>query len=615
MTGGELPGTLLVIDPDGRLEPVTTALRRAGREPIQEIDRLAGTDLSDVAAVLAIDAPATEDHPEQDGLATFQRVNEMVESPPPVALYVRHPERARINELLDAGVDDVIRAPPKREALLASRIDRLCGLDSIEPPEMQLTSLLESYPETIYLKDCEGRFVAISDHSLDNREMSRHQRVGLTDYELFPGELPDRLYDEEQELLAREETLFEKVEQYVEDGRDKWVSTTKVPRYDEDGQLLGLVGDVRDVTVLKRQEHALATLHRESRRLIRAEGRRAIATETIGIVEEIDALPDARIVIDGVDRDSTGTTDSEIVETSGNTAIAWEDTTFERAIETAETLYLADDGSILTGPEREAYEDTWLPEQGVVGVRLPLGEHGVLGVETTAGVLASFTIELTHILAANVEAVLDRHHNQQRVARQAERIEQFTRIGSHELRNNLQIAMGATERALEGDEAAGETALATLSRMDRLTSQLMTLARTGSMTRGDDDVALATAASTAAESITDELTVLADTDATVRADADALVEILSVLFRNVTSRDPTSTVEIGVTDSGFYVVDDADTRLDPEADDLFEPVYSKSGDGSLYLVSALADALEWNVTVEIDDAETRVVFDDVAVES
>lgn len=615
MTGGELPGTLLVIDPDGRLEPVTTALRRAGREPIQEIDRLAGTDLSDVAAVLAIDAPATEDHPEQDGLATFQRVNEMVESPPPVALYVRHPERARINELLDAGVDDVIRAPPKREALLASRIDRLCGLDSIEPPEMQLTSLLESYPETIYLKDCEGRFVAISDHSLDNREMSRHQRVGLTDYELFPGELPDRLYDEEQELLAREETLFEKVEQYVEDGRDKWVSTTKVPRYDEDGQLLGLVGDVRDVTVLKRQEHALATLHRESRRLIRAEGRRAIATETIGIVEEIDALPDARIVIDGVDRDSTGTTDSEIVETSGNTAIAWEDTTFERAIETAETLYLADDGSILTGPEREAYEDTWLPEQGVVGVRLPLGEHGVLGVETTAGVLASFTIELTHILAANVEAVLDRHRNQQRVARQAERIEQFTRIGSHELRNNLQIAMGATERALEGDEAAGETALATLSRMDRLTSQLMTLARTGSMTRGDDDVALATAASTAAESITDELTVLADTDATVRADADALVEILSVLFRNVTSRDPTSTVEIGVTDSGFYVVDDADTRLDPEADDLFEPVYSKSGDGSLYLVSALADALEWNVTVEIDDAETRVVFDDVAVES
>ncbi|MCU4719270.1 PAS domain-containing protein [Halapricum hydrolyticum] len=610
MPGGELPGTLLVIDPDGRLEPITAALRRAGREPIRRVEQLAEANRSDVAAVLAIDAPATEDHPEQDGLATFDRVAEAFDSRPPVALYVRHPERARVNELLDAGVEDVIRVPPKREALLAARIDRLCGLDSVEPPGKQLESLLESYPETIYLKDCAGRFVSISEHSLDNREMSRHQRVGLTDYELFPGELPDRLYEEEQELLARGETLFENVEHYVENGEDRWVSTTKAPRYDEDGQLLGLVGDVRDVTFLKRQEHALATLHRASRRLIRAEDCRAIAAEAIGVVEEIDALPDARIVVD--------CDDGQVVEATGNGAIAWDETTFERAIETDETLYLADDGSILTGPERQAYEDTWLPDRGVVGARLPLGEHGAFGIETVGGVLESFTIELTHILAANVEAVLDRYQNQRRATRQAERIEQFARIGSHELRNNLQIAVGATERALAGDETAGETALATLERMDRLTSQLMTLARTGSMTRGSEEVALASAAGTAAESVTNELTVLADTGATVVADADALTEVLSVLFRNVAAREPTATVEIGVVEEEFYVADDADPRLDPDADDLFEPVYSEradEGEGSLYLVSVLAEALGWDVAVEIAESETRVVFDGVTVES
>lgn len=66
----------------------------------------------------------------------------------------------------------------------------------------------------------------------------------------------------------------------------------------------------------------------------------AIAAETIGVVEEIGALPDARIVVDCDDRD--------IVEATGNGSIAWDETTFQHVIETDETLYLADDGSIPT---------------------------------------------------------------------------------------------------------------------------------------------------------------------------------------------------------------------------------------------------------------------------
>lgn len=618
MTAGELPGALVVVDPDGRLEPIVEAIELAGVGPIRSVERPADVPRTNVVAVLGIDAPASGDHPKQDGLDAYRRIRDRFESPPPVALYVLRSERTRINELLDAGVDDVIRVPPKREALLTARIERLCGVDSVEPPEQQLESMLESYPETVYIKDCEGRFVNISGHSLDNREMTRAQRVGLTDYELFPGELPDRLYEEEQELLAREETLFEKIEHWVEDGDDRWVSTTKAPRYDADGELLGLVGDVRDVTPLKRQEHALATLHQASRRLIRATDRAEIAAVTIDIAAEIDSLPATRLVLDGEDDQSGADVGGErIEEQSDDAAVAWDETSFDRAATDGETLYLADDGSVLTGPQRRDYEDTWLPDRGVVGVRLPLGEHGVLGIETPEGLLEPFTIELTHILAANVEAVLDRQREQRRVTRQAERIEQFARIGSHELRNNLQIAMGATERALAGDEAAGRQALATLDRMDRLTSQLMTLARTGSMVRGNGQVELSVAASEAAGSIDGDLTVLADTSATVQADPDALVEVLAVLFRNVADRDSTATVEIGVAEEGFYVTDDASTRLDPEASDLFEPVYSETSgesDGSLYLVSVLAEALDWEVSITTEESGTRITFEGVAVD-
>lgn len=58
--------------------------------------------------------------------------------------------------------------------------------------------------------------------------------------------------------------------------------------------------------------------------------------------------------------------------------------------------------------------------------------------------------------------------------------------------------------------------------------------------------------------------------------------------------------------------------VDPDGSALFEPVHTASDratDSSLYLVSVLAQAHDWSVTVETDETGTRFVFEGVRLQS
>jgi PAS fold len=96
------------------------------------------------------------------------------------------------------------------------------------------------------------------------------------------------------------------------DGRETWVSTTKVPLRDPNGQIIGTFGLSRDITDKKRAEEKLALLARElreknealeqdlemARELQQAQTanvceRRIIAEEKVPVAEKIISLSDS----------------------------------------------------------------------------------------------------------------------------------------------------------------------------------------------------------------------------------------------------------------------------------------------------------------------------------
>ena len=117
-----------------------------------------------------------------------------------------------------------------------------------------LHALMDNFPDTIYFKDAASRFTRINRAQaqllgIDDIDVA----VGKTDYDFQPMELAQSAWAEEQQIVATGQPLIDRLEfNPTADGRPRWLSATKVPLKNDAGQVIGIVGMSRDVTV--RQE-------------------------------------------------------------------------------------------------------------------------------------------------------------------------------------------------------------------------------------------------------------------------------------------------------------------------------------------------------------------------
>lgn len=134
------------------------------------------------------------------------------------------------------------------------------GPDELVDDRYLLDTLLEHTPDSVYFKDECSRFIRIS-RALANRLGldDPMEAIGKTDFDFF-GEVHAReAFADEQRLMQTGESLIgiEECENW-EDGREAWVSTTKVPLRDREGNIVGLFGISRDITDRKLNEQRLA---------------------------------------------------------------------------------------------------------------------------------------------------------------------------------------------------------------------------------------------------------------------------------------------------------------------------------------------------------------------
>lgn len=133
-------------------------------------------------------------------------------------------------------------------------------VDELLDDRYLLDTLMEQIPDQIYFKDAKSRFVRIS-HALARRLGLGEpaEAVGKTDFDFFASEHAQKAFADEQRLLQTGEPLIAVEEHETwQDGREAWVSTTKVPLRDRSGQIVGLFGISRDVTDKKLAEMQLA---------------------------------------------------------------------------------------------------------------------------------------------------------------------------------------------------------------------------------------------------------------------------------------------------------------------------------------------------------------------
>jgi two-component system sensor histidine kinase/response regulator len=123
-----------------------------------------------------------------------------------------------------------------------------------------LATLMDKGPDMIYFKDIQSRIIRANQALARRVGMNDpEQMIGKTDFDLFKEEHARQAFEDEQAIIRTGQPVLDKEEKEVfPDGRVLWVSTTKMPLYDQTGQISGTFGVSRDITVHKRYEEALS---------------------------------------------------------------------------------------------------------------------------------------------------------------------------------------------------------------------------------------------------------------------------------------------------------------------------------------------------------------------
>ncbi|TWU47621.1 Signal transduction histidine-protein kinase BarA [Rubripirellula tenax] len=137
--------------------------------------------------------------------------------------------------------------------------DRIVAEQELRKEKALLTTLLKYIPDSIYFKDCESRFVRISEAMAQKLGIESAQAaVGLTDADIFTGLHAEQAREDEVRIMETRVPLVDRVERETWPGHeDTWCMSTKMPMIDDQDQITGTFGISRDITDLKASQEAL----------------------------------------------------------------------------------------------------------------------------------------------------------------------------------------------------------------------------------------------------------------------------------------------------------------------------------------------------------------------
>ena len=122
-----------------------------------------------------------------------------------------------------------------------------------------LNTLLKNVPDTIYFKDAKSRFIRVNQAQAEVMGIENpEEAVGKTDFDFLSQDMAQEAYNDEQEIVRTGKPLIGKIEKIKRpDGWSRWVTATKVPFKDDNGNIVGIVGVSRDITELKKTREEL----------------------------------------------------------------------------------------------------------------------------------------------------------------------------------------------------------------------------------------------------------------------------------------------------------------------------------------------------------------------
>lgn len=156
-----------------------------------------------------------------------------------------------------------------RVVAIRNLTERKKAQEALETERKLLRTMIDTLPDSVYVKDTEGRFVMVNAKLIqDVGASSQADMLGKTDFDFFPANHAAEWRTGEEIIIQTGQPIINREEPAVRpDGQPTYFLTSKVPLRDAEGNITRIVGITRDVTELRAAEARAVALKIERERV------------------------------------------------------------------------------------------------------------------------------------------------------------------------------------------------------------------------------------------------------------------------------------------------------------------------------------------------------------
>jgi PAS domain S-box-containing protein len=121
---------------------------------------------------------------------------------------------------------------------------------ALKESQNMLETVINSVPQHIFWKDINSVFLGCNKNFAKAVGLnSPEEIIGKTDFDLIEKEKAQHFVDVDQEVIKSNKPIYGMREAYKNaDGEPRWLDVNKVPFYDNNGNVTGIIGTFEDVT-------------------------------------------------------------------------------------------------------------------------------------------------------------------------------------------------------------------------------------------------------------------------------------------------------------------------------------------------------------------------------
>jgi len=160
--------------------------------------------------------------------------------------------------------------------------------EALDRERIILRTFIDNVPDLMFVKDTKSRFLIANVATAKwNGKNSSDDLIGKTDYDCFSKEVADVFYESEQRLMRDKKPLLdqERSTRDNESGELRYVLSSKVPLFDNEGRVIGLAGIARNITERKKNEDTLQRSNLELQAATERAKELAVAAEAANLAK------------------------------------------------------------------------------------------------------------------------------------------------------------------------------------------------------------------------------------------------------------------------------------------------------------------------------------------